>query len=209
MSGPLIVAAVSAALQDRLGTVAARTVPNAVVSTARPDTRRNPEQTPIVNAFLYEVTSNPFLRNLNEPVRRADNSLRNEPLAALDLHYLITFNGAESTLDGQRLAGAVMLELLSEPRLGAAEIARAADRRPTLRGVRLDERSPDVLITPLDLSLDEMSRLWSVLMHEPYALSVQYGATVLLFEADLAVDVSRDVSDVEVHVDTADSGPPP
>ncbi len=55
-----------------------------------------------VNIFLYQVSPNVAWRNADLPTPRADNSLLHRPQAALDLNYLLTFYGEDTTLDQQR-----------------------------------------------------------------------------------------------------------
>ena len=187
----LVMAAVSAALVDRLQTCVTDVIPGAKALTRRPDSKRQAEAPQGVDVFLYEVTTNAYLSNNEDiPARRpretGDHVSRPDiPLAALDLHYLLTFNGNDNTLEPQRLAGSVVSDLASRPILGRAEIQRSVDSRPSyLGGTVLPRVSEPVVVTPLNLNLEEMSRLWSVLMHEPYSLTLQYAVTVVMFRAD-------------------------
>jgi len=64
-----------------------------------------------VNVFLYQIAPNPYLRNIDLPTRKADGSLLQRPKAAVDLYYLLSFYGDDTTLEQQRLLGAVIREL--------------------------------------------------------------------------------------------------
>ena len=48
----------------------------------------------------------------------------------------------------------------------------------------LDQQPELVKFTPAQLSLDDLSKVWSVFFQTPYALSVAYEATVVLIEGD-------------------------
>lgn len=185
----LAIAAVSAALVDRLQACVTEEIDGAKALIRRPDSKRQAEVPHGVDVFLYEVISNAFLSNNEDvPARRAretpDHVARPDvPLAALDLHYLLTFNGNDNTLEPHRLAGSVVSELASRPVLQRSEIERSIASRRFLKDPVLPRASEPVVITPLNLNLEEMSRLWSVLMHEPYSLSLQYAVTVVMFRA--------------------------
>jgi hypothetical protein len=56
------------------------------------------------------------------------------------------------------------------------------DTDPDLAGSDLAEAVENVRLTPTVLSLEELSRLWSIFFQTPYALSVAYQASVVLVE---------------------------
>jgi Pvc16 N-terminal domain len=119
-----------------------------------------------VNLFLYGVTPNAARRNDRVPTRRAEGSVVQRPEVALDLHYLLSFYGDEAQLEPQKLLGLV---------------ARALHSTPTVQLPGADAEL--VRLTPSPLSLEELSKLWSVFFQTPYALSVAYEASVVLIEA--------------------------
>ena len=162
MSGELAVADLTAALKalvsDAVGT--------ADVTSTRPGAS-SPAAGPAVNVFLYGVTPNGTRRNDRVPTRRDDGSFAQRPQVALDLHYLLSFYGDESALEPQQLLGRAV---------------RALQSTPTIRlpGVEAEV----VRLTPSALSLEELSKLWSVFFQTPYALSVAYEASVVLIEGE-------------------------
>jgi hypothetical protein len=187
VSNFLSVAAVTASLSHVLQASVGVDVPGATVTTARPDAAGGGQQSGIVNLYLFQVSPNPTFRNMDLPSRRENGSLVQRPCAALDLHYLLSFYGDESQFLPQRLLGSVVRTLHAQPVLSKATI-RAAISDPTFSGVvgraDLALQVERVRITPLDLSLDELSKLWSVFFQTPYALSTTYQADVVLIEAD-------------------------
>ena len=64
-------------------------------SMARPDAARRARR-PRVNIFLYQVTPSAAWRNEDLPTRNSDGGRVSRPRIGLDLHYLITFYGAEA-----------------------------------------------------------------------------------------------------------------
>ncbi len=183
MSNHLAIATVTAALQQVLMTPVANAVTNAQVGFSRPDPADS--KTPLVNVFLYQVTPNAAYRNANVPTRRAAGDLAQRPQAALDLHYIFTFHGDDTTLEPQRLMGAVITALESQPLLTPKNITSAATQYTFLAGSGLDSQIERVKFTPTALSLEEFSKLWSVFFQVEYSLSAAYQASVVLMESDV------------------------
>jgi hypothetical protein len=162
------------------------------VSTLRPDdsSLQGPETTPRVNIFLYQVTPNTAWRNADLPTRRDDGSLVRRPQLALDLHYLFTFYGKDSTLEHQRLLGAVARGLHAQPVLQRADIQSveqmmdASNSNVLYLDSHLSDQIDLVRITPINFSLDDMSKLWMAFPQTDFVLSVAYMATVVLIETD-------------------------
>jgi hypothetical protein len=153
------------------------------VSNLRPD-QQSALPSVGVNVFLYQVTPNSSLRNSDLPTRAPDGTLLNRPRAALDLHYLLTFYGDDATLEQQRLLGAVVRELHAHPALTRTMITGVEQSVGFLAGSDLDQQPELVRFTPINLSLEELSKLWSFLLKTDYVLSVAYVASVVLIETD-------------------------
>jgi hypothetical protein len=192
MSNALAIAAVTETLVQALTTnlVDVSMVPNAWVSSVTPDQTARLAN-PGVNIFLYQVTPNAAFRNADLPTRTADGKLLRKPQAALDLHYLLTFYGDETALEPQRLLGAVTLAFCANPVI-ARNIIQQAPVAPISHGQGpgatadsfLENQSQLIRVTPVSLSLEEMSKLWSFLLKVDYVLSAAYVASVVLIEAD-------------------------
>jgi len=190
MSDTRAIAAVTVTLQHRLQQALLGT--GASVSVTRPGTDVNGQPPASVNVFLYQVTPNGAWRNDDLPTRRADGRLLRRPQAALDLHYLLSFYGDEKLFVPQRLLGRVARTLHAAPALSRAMVAEALDAAAAdvdlsatdLPDSDLADAVEVVRLTPSILTLDELSKLWSVFFQTPYALSVVYQATVVLVEDD-------------------------
>lgn len=192
MSNFLAIATVTAALQRVLQSSAQVDVPGAVVTTSRPDGQPAGSPGPAVNIYLYQVAPNAALRNGDLPTRNANADVVRRPRVALDLHYLLSFYGSEERLEPQRLLGSVVRTLharplLSAPIIDAVKAAATAmpPTNPFLADTDLSEQVELVRLTPLSISLDELSKLWSVFFQIPHALSVAYIASVVLIEEDV------------------------
>lgn len=194
MSNYLAIATVTAALMDLLqGTVS---VPGTVVTTQRPEAASNGAQNdPKINLYMYQVMSNAAWRNHEISIRRADpngatadrgkDKMEYHPLVPLNLHYLLSFYGAESELQPQRLLGSAVGTLQANARLPLSAVRNAIENRPYLSDSDLPfqlENIEHIQLTPIKLDLEEMSKIWSVFFQVPYALSIAYEASVVLIE---------------------------
>ncbi|WP_327127298.1 DUF4255 domain-containing protein [Streptomyces sp. NBC_01727] len=148
------------------------------------ETRKPPAEPPVeptINVFLYQVTPNPSMRHTDLPTRASDGTLLKRPVAALDLHFLISAYGEEAELVGQRLIGCVVRTLHEIPVL-PAELIELAAERPYLAGSDLADSPQKLRFTPTVMDIDETSKLWGMLHQTPYALSVAYQASLVLIE---------------------------
>jgi len=196
MSNSLAVATVTAALRsilnEALVTVPAGSVPNARVTTLRPDMLANADgDARGINVFLYQISGNGSWGNAALPARRSDGTVVARPEQAIDLHYLLTFSGDEAALEPQRMLGAAVTALVTRPVLSRALLgdvvaaAVVADPTTWLQFSDLAEQIDLVRFTPLSLNLEELSKLWSTFIQSPYRLSVTYQACVVLLDGDL------------------------
>lgn len=186
MSNYLAVATVTGALQHVLSSAAAA-VPGAKVSTARPDGAAPAARDPAINIFLYQVMPNGAYRNADLPTRRSNGQVVQRPQAALTLHYLFSFYGDENNLEPQRLLGALVRQLHAKPLLTHQDIVQTLANPPfdtLLATSNLADQLDLVRFTPLGLSLEELSKVWSIFFQSPYVLSVAYQGSAVLIETD-------------------------
>lgn len=197
MSNALAVAAVTATLrtllEESLGGDQPGSVGQAVVTTLRPDEivrQGGPEAPKGINVFLYQVAPNHAWNLTDLPTRDAAGRLVHTPLAAIDLHYLISCYGADAALESHRLLARALLALAVTPVLTRDVIAAMVQRFSNdpdlglMTRADLGQQPELVKLAPTVLSLEEMSRLWGVL-GTPYILSVTYVATVVLLQPRL------------------------
>ena len=198
MSNSLAVAMVTAALRrmlaEALVAVPSGGVQNAGVTALRPDMLPAADGGARgINVFLYQVAASAAWAGHALPTRRADGALVARPELALDLHYVLTFSGDENALEPQRMLGAAVTALVADPVVERQQLrdviaaAVAADPATWQQFSDLPDQVELVRFTPLPLSLDEVSKLWSTFFQSPYRLSVTYQASVVLLNADLAV----------------------
>ncbi len=184
MSNPLAIATVTQTLVQVLSDgLDAAQVTGANVTALPPDAKAGLPDAG-VNVFLYQVAPNAALRNADLPTRRADGSLLNRPTAAIDLHYLLTFYGDETRLEQQRLVGAVTRTLHAQPVLPRSTIQFVQTHVPFLASADLADQPELVRVTPINFTLEELSKLWSFLLKIDYVLSLAYQASVVLINTD-------------------------
>jgi hypothetical protein len=188
MSNYLAVATVTATLQHVLQSVIANDVPGSNVTIVRPGATSPSPAGVGVNIFLYQIMPNASQRNADLPTRDANGQVRQRPKAALDLYYLMSFYGDESKLEPQRVLGSVVRQLHSYPLLTRQMVLDTVANSLSsyqLATSDLADASEPVRFTPLGLSLEELSKLWSVFFQTPYALSAAYRASLVLIEEEL------------------------
>lgn len=186
MSNHQAIATVTAALRRNLQAAIDVDVPGAKVGTGRPEGAENGTPQAGVNLFLYQVAPNAAWRNADLPTRRADGALQKRVQTALDLHYLLSFHGDELNLEAQLLLGSVVRRLHAQPVLTRKMIqdTLADPLFGFLAGSDLAESVESVKFSPVPLSLEDLSKLWSVFFQTPYALSLAYQGTVVLIEGE-------------------------
>jgi hypothetical protein len=154
-----------------------------------------------VRLFLYQIMWNAVNRNADLPSRRGDGSLVQRPRAALDLHYLLSFTGDESDFEPEQLLGSVVRKLHTEPLLSREKVEKVIqDYATILGGSDLPYDIDIVRCTPLSLSLEELSRIWSIFYQIPYSLSVAYEASVVFVEGSDTPQTAMPVRDRQLFV---------
>lgn len=184
MSNYLSIATVTAGLVQTLQAAVEADVPGATVTTIRPDGAGGGTPNKGANLYLFQVTPNAAGRNADLPTRGSNGQLVQRPRVALDLHYLVTFYGDENQLEPQRVLGSVVRTLHARPLLTREVIRQTINANPVLAESNLADEAELVKFTPIGLSLEELSKLWSVFFQIPYTLSVAYQGTVVFIESE-------------------------
>ncbi len=131
-----------------------------------------------VNLFLFQTAPNSAWQNRDLPQQTKPNEQGRPPLA-LVLHYLVTAYGAgDDDQMGHRLLGRSMSVLHDHAVLGQTEI------RAALAGNDLADQIDRVRIVPLALSVEEISKLWTV-FQAPYRISAAYQISAVLIDSNV------------------------
>jgi uncharacterized protein DUF4255 len=210
MSNHLALASVTAVLcsilQDALDS--ATPGPSARVTSQRPNAPSTALPNPGINVFLYQATPSASLRNSDLPRTREDGSVAQRPVAALELSYLLSFHGDDAKLEPQILQGIAAQALHEQPTMTRATIQRAL-RDPLYRFLEdsdLGEAVEIPRLSPIVLSLEELSKLWSVMLQTSYVPSLAYRASVVLIDGRAGADARPPVRAPRVAV-LPSSGP--
>lgn len=178
------IGAVTATLRQLLQSAVSTDVPGAGASFVMPDGPASGVANPGVNIFLYQVTPNAAWRNQDLPTRDASSRLLARPRAALDLHYLLTCYGRDEDFEPQRVLGSIVRALHAMPVLTRPQITDALTAFPVLLPCDLASDVELVKFSEMPLTLEELSKLWSVFFQTTYHLSVAYRGTVVLVETE-------------------------
>jgi hypothetical protein len=217
VSNSLAIAAVTSTIRYVLDRSLQQSHPGAVggakVTTLLPQelTSSDVAGTAGINVFCFQATPNHAWNLTDLPTRRPDGSMVQRPVAALDLHYVLTCYGDERSLEAQRLLGRVVGALAATSVLTRDVVTAALDlydeetETAFLASSDLADEVELVKLAPATLSLEEMSKLWGVL-DTPYLLSQTYLATVVLIAAELTPTVALPVLQRSLAVSPA--GPP-
>jgi hypothetical protein len=180
------VAAVTQTLRTILDVLAGNAVAGAHATTLRPDEASATNKAG-VNIFLYQIAPNPSWRNEDLPTRPEDGKgILRRPRAAIDLHYLFTFHGIDSDFEPQRILGTVVQILHANPILDRTLVRSAIGATGVPPDLAFSDLADDIEVvrmTPLPLSIEELSKLWSIFQAK-YALSAAYQASVVLLEGE-------------------------
>jgi hypothetical protein len=189
MSNHLAIATVVEALRALVEDGAKDALTGAEAKILRPPANLSGGQPPgmptlFAGVFLYQVTPNGTWRNAETPTRRSDGTLMRSTRTAYDLSLLLTFYGDDKKLEPQRAMGAVLRRLAENPVLTKDQInaAKTASASEDLGDSNLDTEVEQVKFTLLPLSLEEMSKVWSVFFQTAYQLSVAYQASVVFID---------------------------
>lgn len=146
------------------------------VTTAPPDKARAPaEGKNQLNLFLYQTSVNAGWSNLVPPQPGKGLGSGRPPLA-MNLRYLVTAYGQaddDHHYASHRILGAAMLALHENAIMDRQAIADAG----------AGQQIENLRIAPLNLSIDELSKLWMI-YQSPYRISAAYEVTVVLLDTD-------------------------
>ena len=189
MSNYLAIATVSEALRKLVEDGAKEAIIGARAMVVRPPSNlsgNHPAGNPDVYAgvYPYQVSPNVAWRNAETPTRRSDGTVMRPTRAAFDINFMLSFYGEDSKLEPQLVLGAVLRKLSSRPVLTKDDIiqAKASALGGALNDSDLEAEAEQVKFTLLPLSLEEVSKIWSIFFQTSYQLSVAYHASVVFID---------------------------
>ncbi len=153
--------------------------------------------------FAYRISVNAFRRNADLATRDESGHYVARPAIPLDIEYVLTFHGDETTLEPQRFCGSVISAIHARPLISNGEIARMVDGVPYLRGSDISKGFDRVNIIPTELDHYAMVQIWGTFPQVPYRLSVAYTASTIVLESDITPRVIPPVREVAFDGPTA------
>jgi hypothetical protein len=163
-----------------------------------PPSGADPDQ---LNLFLYQVTYNQGWRNEGLPARNSAGERANNPMLALNLHYLMTAYGSRD-LNAEIILGHAMQMLHETPILTREDIRRALTPGappappPQLADSGLAEQIENIRISPEAMNTEEAFRVWSSLQTH-YRPTAGYLVSVVLIESARSFKSALPVSGVQ------------
>lgn len=189
MSGPFAAGAVSAVmrrlLSSGLGGLAA--FGNVSVTALPPDRiATTPSEPSQLNLFMYQALANSGWRNVGMPSHAVSNERLTNPPLGLDLYYMLTAYGADEFF-AEALLGYGMQVLHETPVLSRAYIRDTwtggglTPAEQALADSNLADQIELIKFTPLNLNIDELSKLWTAIQAK-YRPTTAYKVSVVLIE---------------------------
>jgi Pvc16 N-terminal domain len=131
----------------------------------------------LINLFLYRTDVNAAWRNMPLPSQAKPGESAPPPLA-LNLEYMISAYGEREQEDIAHFFLGEAMRVLHDCTI----VPRAALANEVEGKGRVHEQIENVRVTPLPLSVEEMSKLWST-FQTGYRVSAAYLVTVLLIDS--------------------------
>jgi len=201
------IATVTEAIRSLLDAAVSADVNGASASSVRPDTANAAQlANPGVNVFLYHVTTNAAMRNLDLPSRDRSGTTVQRPSLALNLHYLLTFHGSDQAMEPQLCMGSALRTIHDRPCLSRELVQNlvdalvAGDPDSPLAGSDLAKQLEIVRLTQEYPSVDDATKIWSVFFQTPYVLSAYVCASVALLESQTSPRATLPVREARVGV---------
>jgi hypothetical protein len=160
-------------------------MPVPVISLLAPDMiSTGSTETPHLNLFLYQTVRNQGWSPERFASRDSSGAQVDRPLLALDLHYALSAYGQSDS--AHSLLGFGMQALHETPVLGRAQIQSVlsglGSPADVLATSELANQIEQIKITPLAMSLDDLSKLWTAFQAK-FRPTACYAATVVLIES--------------------------
>jgi hypothetical protein len=140
-----------------------------------------------LNVFLYSVGPNISYQNVDLPTRARDGTLISTPKLGLNLHYLFSAYGSENKdVRAQRILASAMMIMKENPIITRQMIDEAKKNSEyEIANSELADQVEHISITWQNMTVEDMTKLWSTFFQTNYRISVAYQVTVVLLERKL------------------------
>lgn len=184
MSNYLAIATVTTIIKNILTTAVRSFKTDAIVTSVKPTAEGKGLPTLGVNLFLYQISPNSTTKNAIPRTRNINGVLVKQNYTGIDLYYLITVYGNEETLEPEKLMGVVVSTLVDHIMVtkDTIEATLATTSDEDLADCDLGEQVDKIQLTPLDITTDELSKIWSTLVQAPYTLCRAYQCSIVTID---------------------------
>ncbi len=184
MSNYLAIATITATLQRTLQDSVQGDIDGVRVTAVKPGAIGSGTPELGVNLFLYHVTRNPAISpDLGSSRLKLPGARRQTPL---ELSYMLSFYGNDNELEPHRLMGSV-IRTFSDRTVITSEMIQdtIADSSFTFLATSdLSEQIQQMVVSPLDMTVEDLSKTWSVFFQAPYLLSIAYKVTAVIIDGE-------------------------
>lgn len=186
MSNYLAIATITATLQRTLQDSVQADLDGVRVTAVKPSSIGSGTPELGINLFLYHVSRNPSISpELGASRLKMTGNRRQTPL---ELFYMLSFYGNENELEPHRLMGSV-IRTLSDRTVVTPDMVRdtiADSSFSFLEQSDLAEQIQQMVISPVDMTVEDLSKTWSVFFQAPYLLSTAYKVTAVIIDGEEA-----------------------
>lgn len=186
MSNYLAIATITATLQRTLQDSVQGDIDGVRVTAVKPGAIGSGTPELGINLFLYHVARNPAISpDMGSSRLKLPGSRRQTPL---ELSYMLSFYGNDNELEPHRLMGSVIRTFSDRTVITPNMIHDTiSDSSFTfLSQSDLAEQLQQIVISPLDMTVEDLSKTWSVFFQAPYLLSVAYKVTAIIIDGEEA-----------------------
>jgi hypothetical protein len=217
MSTALAIAGVTQVLKDLLNDGVINHNINAVTGTTvnvtalPPDRLETGTEQSQLNLYMYQATFNQGWRNEGLPAVNSRGERVNNPILALDLHYLLSAYTSGPQLHTEILLGYGMQLLFENPVLSRDAINKSLNPSDNvdltalpailraLATTGLADQVEQVKITPELMDPEEISKLWTAFSAK-YRPTAAYKATVVLIQSTKPTKIALPVQERKIYV---------
>lgn len=124
-----------------------------------------------LSIFLYQISINPHLRN-EEGMAIGERQIRH-PHLPVDLNYIFTVYAKQRET-----------ELNITEQLARVMYDNSVLKGDLLKGNLLEQFNTEIYVVPVNLSLDDLNKLWGTFLNKPFKLSLCYQLTPVMLPSD-------------------------
>ena len=115
----------------------------------------------------------------------------------MDLFYVVSTYGNETELEPQRLLGSVVRTFSDKTTVTPELIEQAIDNAHYLAASDLAKQVQTITINPLEMTTDELAKVWSTFFQAPYSLSLVYLVRAVTIDGEKSLSRALPVRDCQ------------